>query len=174
MASVGEKIKKARQNSGYTQSKLAEELGVSVSTIARWEHDSSSPSVEDFGRLSELLSFDFTEDSTTDSNVEYDSIKQLTMQLEDIRLELVAAQKDKEYAQKEREEAQRDKATVQKEKDIARRKVNIMLIVMIMVILLSIAFVLWMIVSLQGVSPDDPVKPATIYYYDIQEWEETE
>ncbi len=41
---TGAQIKDLRRNLGYTQAKLAEEVGVSPNTIARYERDEFKPS----------------------------------------------------------------------------------------------------------------------------------
>ncbi len=41
---TGAQIKDLRKNLGYTQAKLAEEVGVSPNTIARYERDEFKPS----------------------------------------------------------------------------------------------------------------------------------
>lgn len=41
--SLGERLAKARKHAGITQDEMAEKLGVSHSTIAKWELDKSQP-----------------------------------------------------------------------------------------------------------------------------------
>jgi len=53
--SIGDKIKSARQDSGYTQDQLADAIGVTRNTISRWEHDKTVLSPED---LIELVKID--------------------------------------------------------------------------------------------------------------------
>lgn len=41
---TGEEIKELRKTLGYTQAKIAEELGVTPNTVARYERDEFKPS----------------------------------------------------------------------------------------------------------------------------------
>jgi putative transcriptional regulator len=41
---TGTEIKKLRKSLGYTQAKLAEEIGITANTIARYERDELKPS----------------------------------------------------------------------------------------------------------------------------------
>jgi putative transcriptional regulator len=41
---TGEEIKELRRSLGYTQARLAEELGVTPNTVARYERDEFKPS----------------------------------------------------------------------------------------------------------------------------------
>ena len=41
-------IKSCRKNIGLTQKELAEKVGVSTNTVARWERNESEPSFSDF------------------------------------------------------------------------------------------------------------------------------
>ena len=92
MSGLGARIKIARQMNGYTQSQLAEKMGCSVNTIARWEHEKFIPSEKDIAKLSKILEVDFNQEVPNETNAEID---QMAMQLEDIRLELANAQKSK-------------------------------------------------------------------------------
>ena len=44
-----------RKNIGLTQKELAEKVGVSTNTVARWERSESEPSFSDFLKLCEVL-----------------------------------------------------------------------------------------------------------------------
>lgn len=57
---TGEQIKELRKSLGYTQAKLADEVGVTPNTIARYERDElrPSPPVLKLLKLVELLSID--------------------------------------------------------------------------------------------------------------------
>jgi putative transcriptional regulator len=54
---TGAQIKELRKNLGYTQARLAEELGVTANTVARYERDElrPSPPVMKLLKLLELL-----------------------------------------------------------------------------------------------------------------------
>ncbi len=51
----GERLKKLRKKSGYTQVSLANELGVSKGTIAMWEVGKRKPDFETLCKLSEFF-----------------------------------------------------------------------------------------------------------------------
>ena len=48
-------IRSRRKNIGLTQKELAEKVGVSTNTAARWERSESEPSFSDFLKLCEVL-----------------------------------------------------------------------------------------------------------------------
>lgn len=52
---LGEKIKKARIENGFTQEELAEKLMVSRQAITKWEKDRGMPDVGNLKILAELL-----------------------------------------------------------------------------------------------------------------------
>ena len=51
---LGENLKIARQNSGYTQEEVSNILFVSQQTISNWEKEISTPSVSDLVKISNL------------------------------------------------------------------------------------------------------------------------
>ena len=60
---IGERLKELRKKNGYTQVTLADNLGVSKSTVAMWETDKRMP---DFDKLNELCDlFDVSLDYLT-------------------------------------------------------------------------------------------------------------
>ena len=48
-------IKSHRKNIGLTQKELAEKVGVSMNTVARWERNESEPSWSDFIKVCVVL-----------------------------------------------------------------------------------------------------------------------
>ena len=52
---VGESIKKARQNKNYSRARLAIKSNISECTIRCWEGDTSSPSVDLLIRVADVL-----------------------------------------------------------------------------------------------------------------------
>lgn len=52
---IGEKIKAARKQKGWTQSRLAEEVGVSPEAVSKWERGAYLPEEYNEERLNELL-----------------------------------------------------------------------------------------------------------------------
>ena len=51
---LGKNLKIARQNSGYTQEEVSNILFVSQQTISNWEKETSTPSVSDLVKISNL------------------------------------------------------------------------------------------------------------------------
>ena len=47
-------LKAARVNAGYTQSDVANRMGVAVTTLSAWENGQNSIKADDFKRLCEL------------------------------------------------------------------------------------------------------------------------
>ena len=94
--SVGDNIKKARQDAGYNQDELAEAVGVTRNTISRWERNRTSPTVEELKKVSTFLGADFNvsegeqNESVAENQVLVDEIKTLAMNLEDIRLDMIS------------------------------------------------------------------------------------
>ncbi len=52
---VGARIKEARQAAGMSITKLAVALDVDPRTVARWQSDAASPSVERLGHIAAVL-----------------------------------------------------------------------------------------------------------------------
>ena len=48
-------LKNAMKQAGYTQKALAEEMGLAVSTVARWSNGEQEPSISTVKKLSEIL-----------------------------------------------------------------------------------------------------------------------
>jgi len=64
---LGEKIKAAREQAGFTQAQFAEVLGVSRQAVTKWEADRGMPDVENLKLMSERLGIsvdDLLDDST--------------------------------------------------------------------------------------------------------------
>lgn len=68
--SIGEKIKLARQEKGYTQLELSKKLGISRSTVACYESERRTPVFKDIQHLSSVLgvSVDYFSDNTPEFN----------------------------------------------------------------------------------------------------------
>lgn len=58
---IGKKLKDARMHSGFTQERVAEEIGVSRQTISNWENEKSYPDIVSVIRLSDLYSISLDE-----------------------------------------------------------------------------------------------------------------
>ncbi len=58
---IGEKLKSARADSGLTQERVAEEIGVSRQTISNWENEKSYPDIVSVIKLSDLYSISLDE-----------------------------------------------------------------------------------------------------------------
>lgn len=48
-------LKAAMKRAGYTQKKLADEMGIALSTVARWSGGGAEPSVSTIRRIAEIL-----------------------------------------------------------------------------------------------------------------------
>lgn len=55
MSTLGTAIATSRRRAGYTQTWLAEQLGVTQPSVSDWEKGVSQPSLETIGRIEELL-----------------------------------------------------------------------------------------------------------------------
>lgn len=56
--SLGEGMKRARNNAGYTQKSLAERLAVSLKTVMNWEQGIATPSIDTLMMLCKLYNCD--------------------------------------------------------------------------------------------------------------------
>lgn len=61
MGPIGDFLREKREQGGYTQQKLADEIPVSRQTIHRWESGKSHPDMEYMIRVAEILNFPVTE-----------------------------------------------------------------------------------------------------------------
>jgi transcriptional regulator with XRE-family HTH domain len=52
---LGEKIKNYRNNSGWTQTELAEKVGVSTNLVSKWENNERNPGNEEIEKMSGLF-----------------------------------------------------------------------------------------------------------------------
>ena len=59
VATLGDRLSRAREASGMTQSQLARRLGVKLSTVRNWETDRSEPRANRLQMLSGLLNVSF-------------------------------------------------------------------------------------------------------------------
>ena len=59
---IGEKIAFARKKKGWTQTKLAEELGVSSEAVSKWERGFYLPDEYNEERLTDLLGLNYMDD----------------------------------------------------------------------------------------------------------------
>ena len=68
---LGEKLKFARKNAGFTQEQLAEKLLVSRQAVTKWESDKGMPDIENLKKLSRLLnvSIDYLLDNGENINL---------------------------------------------------------------------------------------------------------
>ena len=59
---IGEKIAFARKKKGWTQTKLAEELGVNSEAVSKWERGFYLPDEYNEERLTDLLGLNYMDD----------------------------------------------------------------------------------------------------------------
>ena len=59
---IGEKIAFARKKKGWTQTRLAEELGVSSEAVSKWERGFYLPDEYNEERLTDLLGLNYMDD----------------------------------------------------------------------------------------------------------------
>ena len=55
MVTMGERIKQLRKENGWTQTELAEKMGVTKGTVSTWETDSRRPAFETLDQLCDLF-----------------------------------------------------------------------------------------------------------------------
>lgn len=60
-AALGELIRRAREEQGLTQGRVAKHLDVNAATVSRWEAGEVAPAGQNFVRLVELLAIDLNE-----------------------------------------------------------------------------------------------------------------
>lgn len=66
---IGDRLKKARAEKGFTQEQIAEELGVSRQSISHWENNRSYPDIVSVIMLSDLYSVSLDELLKEDKNM---------------------------------------------------------------------------------------------------------
>jgi transcriptional regulator with XRE-family HTH domain len=65
--SIGEQIKAARTEKGWTQTELAEKLGVSLGSVAGWEGGKTEPKRDRIlSAITKVLGIEFPEEETTE------------------------------------------------------------------------------------------------------------
>ena len=57
-ASMGEKIRQARENAGLSQKQLAEALGLDQSAVSNWETGKNEPTLHNLRRMADILGVD--------------------------------------------------------------------------------------------------------------------
>lgn len=65
MSWTGQRLRDARARRGWTQARLAEELGAGLRTVAAWERDEAKPQAQWVVKLNDLLNDD-TDDAPAD------------------------------------------------------------------------------------------------------------
>ncbi|MBQ1505511.1 MAG: helix-turn-helix transcriptional regulator [Erysipelotrichales bacterium] len=90
---LGEKIRQIRENSNYTKSQFAEQVGIDRKTLIRWENDESVPSIEQVNRIIEITGAnaeDFIQISGGEGKDEETEAKSVTeLQIEELKKEIV-------------------------------------------------------------------------------------
>lgn len=76
--SLGNNLINARKNSGLSQEKVAEKLGVSRQTISKWELDETLPDIQQTKKLSNL--YHLTLDELVDFDIDVKEIEQIIEQ----------------------------------------------------------------------------------------------
>lgn len=89
MTLLGKKIKNLRNEKRYTQSELAERLGVTKSTVAAYENDTRMPSYDVLIKISRLFHVSIDSLLTGESKGVFVNIECLTDKQKDILLQLV-------------------------------------------------------------------------------------
>ena len=90
---LGEKIRQIRENSNYTKSQFAEQVGIDRKTLIRWENDESVPSIEQVNRIIEITGAnaeDFIQISDGEAKGEETAVKSAAeLQIEELKNEIV-------------------------------------------------------------------------------------
>lgn len=66
---IGERIKKMRENNDLYQEDLAKKIGVSRQTIASWEQDRTVPNIDKTNRMAEVFKCDIKEITGEDMDI---------------------------------------------------------------------------------------------------------
>ena len=86
---IGNRIRTLRQEKGYTQEYVAEQLCVSRQAVSKWEQDQSSPDTNNLIALSQLfdasIEYIATGQTNKEQSIDLDTVKQIM--LEEIREE---------------------------------------------------------------------------------------
>ncbi|KEH93255.1 MULTISPECIES: helix-turn-helix domain-containing protein [Clostridium] len=84
---IGKKLKKLRNNNGYTLKQLSEICGLSISFISDIENNRRNPSIENLNKLADALdvSVNIFLDNTESKKEKIDSIKQTTLAQEEFK-----------------------------------------------------------------------------------------
>ena len=81
---IGNRIRALRQEKGYTQEYIAEQLGVSRQAVSKWEQDQSSPDTNNLIALSALLdaSIEYiaTGNSAKEQRIDINTLRQIAME----------------------------------------------------------------------------------------------
>ncbi len=76
--SLGQRISLYRKQSGMSQEKVAEYIGISRQAVTKWENDRSAPSTENLIRLAELYNISLNDLVSDKEEPENDEIKSTT------------------------------------------------------------------------------------------------
>lgn len=81
----GKNIVKYRTDNCMSQSELAEKIGVSKSTLSRWENGKSEPRDEEYKRLFEVVGEEYLSgDTNTDKKSAKDELSEMSDRLNDL------------------------------------------------------------------------------------------
>lgn len=84
---IGKKLKKLRNNNGYTLKQLSEICGLSISFISDIENNRRNPSIENLNKLADALGISVNDflDNTESKKGKTGSIKQTTLAQEEFK-----------------------------------------------------------------------------------------
>lgn len=129
----GKNITKFRTDNCISQSELAEKIGVSKSTLSRWENGKSEPRGEEYKRLRNVIGDEYLSDDVVPGNTNTkDTISEMSNRVNDILYEVSKIESNQETFESKKLKS-----------DLFHKRLRTIVIIATCVIILLLAFVTW-------------------------------
>ena len=130
----GKNITKYRADNCISQEELAEKIGVSKSTLSRWENGKSEPRGDEFKRLRDIIGSEYlSDDLLTDKVSAKDTIGEMSNRVNDILYEVSKIESKQDSFEKQKLKS-----------DLFHKRLRTVVVIVTCIILLLIVVITWL------------------------------
>lgn len=149
----GKIIIKYRTDNCISQSELAERVGVSKSTLSRWENDKSEPRGDEYKRLREVIGDEYFREDIEDEPITTEStIGEMSNRVNDILYEVTKIESKQDSFEKQKMKS-----------DLFHKRLRTTVIIITCVLILLLALLTWIYVLNFGFGGDN-VEGSAMFY----------
>ena len=150
---LGEKLSLLRKQNGLSQEELAERIGVSKSTLSRWENGKSEPRGDEFKRLRDTIGPEYLSDELiTDKFSTKDTIGEMSNRVNDILYEVSKIESKQDSFEKQKLKS-----------DLFHKRLRTVVVIVTCVIILLIVVITWLWLVNYGFGGDYVEGSARLY-----------